>query len=201
MVKFAGNFEIDEHGLVKAEIGIRAHAGYKDRVKHLLNRAARAAEVTMKLTAPDGPRHKSTGGFERAIGRERAEFRFGGAGGGGSYVAIVGVQRTAETIKGGYSYPTNVFQGTGIYGPKGTVIKAAPGNVMRIENYKTRDVDLFKGKVLSHVNKEPGVIFTKTVKGQPPQRAWYEAGRERARLIISSNQHRIFNIHDPLNDI
>lgn len=198
----AGNFEIDEDGLVKAEIGIRGILGRKDRVVNLVNRAAVAAAISMKAQAP----HGKTGAFARAIEKTRPEFRPGGAGGGGTWVAVVGVTRTPETTDAqGFSYPTNVFQGTGIYGPRGSFIKTAPGNVMVIENYKARDIDRGRGIVLGgrtgRLNARPGTIFTHQVIGQRPQRDWYDAGRDRARLIISSNFHRIFNIHDSMSDI
>jgi len=201
----AGNFEIEEHGLLKAEIGIRGHLGYKDRVQHLVNRAARSAELSMKLHVPDGPLTKSTGGMRRAIGRERARFLPGGAGGGGTWVAVVGVQRTAETTKDGHSYPSNVFHGTGVYGPKGTAIKTQPGNVMVIEGYKARDIDRGSGRVLGgrsgHLGARPGVIFTHQVLGQRPQQDWFFDARDRAQVIIASNLHRVFRLGDPMNDI
>ncbi len=203
----AGNFEIDEDGLVKAQIGIRAKLGYKDRVKHLVNRAARAAEVTMKAQAP----HGKTGGFVRAINKTQPHFRPGGAGGGGAWVAVVGVTRTPETTTSdGHSYPTHVFQGTGVFGPRGSFIKTAPGNVMIIEDFKARDIDRGAGKVLGgrtghlkarHLAGRPGVIFTHWVEGQRPQRDWYDAGRNRAQIVISSNYHRIFRMGDRMDDI
>ena len=202
-----GNFEIDEDGLVKAEIGIRGILGRKDRVVHLVNRAGRAAEVTMKLYAPEG----NTGAFKRSIGKSLPEFRPGGAGGGGVWTVVVGVQDTPEIRdRHGYAYPTNVFQGTGVFGPRGHWIKTEPGNVMVIkdwrgENLRARDVDRGTGSVLGgrrgRLVARTGTIFTHQVEGQMPQREWYDAGRDRAQMVISSNFHRIFNIHDSMDDI
>lgn len=201
----AGNFEIDEHGALEAEIGIRGHLGYKDRVQHLVNRAARSAEIHMKLHVPHGPLTKSTGGMRRAIGRQDTRFRPGGAGGGGTWVAIVGVERTPETTTDGFSYPSNVFHGTGLYGPHGRAIKTAPGNVMKIEGYKARDIDRGTGKVLGgrtgRLHARPGVIWTHQVMGQRPQQAWFHDGVDRAQLVIASNLHRVFHLGDRLDDI
>jgi hypothetical protein len=199
----AGNLEIDEDGLVKAAVGIRGVVGRADRVKHLVNRAAAAAEITMRANVPNEKTAEPTGGFERAIGRERAEFRPGGAGGGGSWTAVVGVQRTAETTRNGYSYPTNVFQGTGIYGPRGRAIKASPGNLMifPVKTHFGNTINsIVTGGQRGYVSTK-GVIKTTEVLGQKPQREWYDQGIDRARLIISSNLHRVFNVNDPMGDI
>lgn len=195
----AGNFEIDEHGLLKAQIGIRAIAGRGDRIRHLVTRAARNAAITMKVKAPNNSPHKSTGGFSRAIDHTRAEFRPGGVGGGGTWVALAGATRTADTVDAsGHSYVTNVFQGTGLYGRRGSYIKAKPGNVMVIAGYKTRDWDRSKGRM--HKGKT-GIIFTKWTQGQRPQREWFDAGVDRANMLIASNLHRVFNVNDPMDDI
>ena len=195
----AGNFEIDEQGLVKAEVGIRGILGKRNRVVNLVNRAALAAMITMKAQAPEG----DTGAFARAIEKTRPEFRPGGAGGGGTWVCVVGVTRTPETtVDGGFSYPTNVFQGTGLFGPRGRVIKAAPGNVMvfPVKIHFGRTIAAISAGARGRVAK-PGVVFAKTVRGQQAQTDWYDAGRDRAQLIISSNLHRVFNIHDSMSDI
>lgn len=204
----AGNFEMEESGMLKADIGIRAVLGRKDRIQHLVNRAARSAEVTMKLNVP-----RKSGAMGRAIDRTRAHYVPGGAGGGGTWVAIVGVTETPATRAGGNQfspgvgshYPSMVFHGTGVYGPRGRAIKTAPGNVMVIEDYKARDIDRGKGIVLGgktgRLNARPGIIFTHQVLGQRPQQEWFHEGRRRAELIIASNLHRVFHLGDPMDDI
>jgi hypothetical protein len=206
-----GNFELEEDGLLKANIGIRAVVGRSDRIQHLVTRAAIAAELTMKANAP----HGKTGAFIRSIERSKPFFRPGGPGGGGSYIAVVGVTETPETrskskhLSPGRAshYPTMVFHGTGIYGPQGRVIKTAPGNVMRIEGFKARDIDTAKGIIgggtflTGRIKPFSGILYTHQVLGQRPQQEWFHEGRRRAELIISSNLHRVFNVNDPIDDI
>lgn len=213
----AGNFEIHETGLLQAQVGIRGILGRKDRVKHLLNRAARSAEATMKIAAP-----RRSGAMARSIAKSDPQFRPGGAGGGGTWVVMVGVTETLETRSrqfGGLHrrgpekfgpgtashYPTMVFHGTGVYGPKGRAIKTEPGNVMVIEDYKARDVDRGRGIVLGgrtgRLAARPGIIYTHQVLGQRPQQEWFHEGRRRAELVIASNLHRVFHLGDPMDDI
>lgn len=202
----AGNFEIDEDGLVKARIGIRGIRGRRDRVVHLVNRAGIAAYATMKIEAPAG----KTGAFRRSIDKTRPHFLPGGAGGGGTWTVVVGTTATPDTRAGRGFYPTNVFQGTGVFGPAGVGIKTAPGNVMVIKDwrkagFRDRDVDRGTGTVLGgrsgRLTGRPGIIFTHHVEGQRPQRDWYDHARDRAETIISSNMHRIFNVNDAMDDI
>jgi hypothetical protein len=74
---------------------------------------------------------------------------------------------------------------------------------MKIEGYKARDLDrgIPLGGKRGAFGNSPGIIYTKEVRGQRPQREWYDAGRDRAQLVISSNLHRVFNINDPMDDI
>lgn len=176
----AGNIEIKVDGTMNAEIGLRGIAGKRDNVKKLVEQAAVAASTAMYARAPRG----RTLGLSRRIDWQRAEFRPGGSGGGGTWVARAGV--TA-----GDPYPTHVFRGTGIYGPEGQPITARTGNVMVIDNYKQRDMDFSRNFPVLR-KPRPGPIFTRSIKGQKPQREWFIAGQETAEWYLATYYHRIF---------
>lgn len=177
----AGNFRIDDGGSVlRAEIGLRAIAGRKDNVSKLVRGAARSAAFTMKALAPVG----KTGGLVRRIDWTDAEYRPGGLGGGGTWVARAGVRV-------GDPYPSNVFSGTGIYGPRGQEIRARPGNIMVIEGYKPRDFDRSKRNPILG-KPRAGPIFTRTIKGQRAQQDWFRAGIERAQAHVAFYYGEIF---------
>lgn len=87
--------------------------------------------------------------------KSESTFRPGGEGGGGAYEVIFG-------IKAGTSrHPIYVEQGTGIYGPRNEVIKARTASRM-----------VFYSTLYNRV------ISRKTVKGQRPQRYFYETWKE-----------------------
>lgn len=176
----AGNLEIKEDGSMRALIGLRAIEGKKHQVRHLVNDAAKAASSVMWTLAPQG----KTGNLRRRIDWDRAEYRPGGAGGGGQWVATAGV-------RAGDPYPSYVFRGTGLFGPTQSRITARPGNVMVIDGYKQRDLDFSrKNPVLRKAR--PGPIFTRSIKGQRPQTEWIEKAQDTAEWYIRTYRYKIF---------
>jgi hypothetical protein len=168
----AGNFEIDVNGDVKAEVGIRAIQGRRDKIETLIYRAARAGAEEMRQTVPN-----RKGGMERSIRAEFPRFLPGGAGGGGTWQASFGPTRTAETVRDGWAYPTNVFRGTGLYGPRDRYIRPTRKRAMRFDG-------AYYGR--------KGWIFAKYIRGQKPNRLWYDLGVARANSYVSRNLHRVF---------
>lgn len=168
----AGNFSIEVDGATKATVGIRAVLGRRDKIETLVFRSARAGAEEMKLRVP----HRK-GGMERSIKAEFPRFHPGGAGGGGTWEASFGPTRTSETVKDGWAYPSNVFQGTGLRGPRHRLITPTTRKVMR-----------FPGSFYGR----KGWIFVKWTKGQNPNRLWYELGHARASQYMRRNLHRVF---------
>lgn len=114
-----------------------------------------------RIYAPDGP----TGYIQRHLDATGAQFRPGGAGGGGSYEAVAGVKR------GDSKHPLYVHQGTGLYSYRHDFIR--PNKA---------------GGVLAFEKKGEPTVFTKKVKGQEAQPYVYGAYKQtilyaRARVV------------------
>lgn len=154
------DWSIEEHGADEVVVRIQALKGFKDKVKALVDLAAFNAGSYMKTHAPF-----HSGELYRAIFiHTQTGYRPGGAGGGGSYEAVVGIDTTqaphAETL----------LTGSGIYNteePKNGIFPAS-GNVM-----------VFRGA-------GGDKVFTAWTRGQAPQRGWYDEAMEIAAKTIQA---------------
>lgn len=151
-------------------VRIKAIAGLKDDIKWIATEAAKVGADVMRAGAP-----RKSGQLAARIDWTEARFHLGGAGGGGFWEANAGVRSEP-----GNNYPTHVFTGTGIYGPYGTPVVPATGNILVLNDYKSRDmVSGVAGKA------RPGPIYTRHVKGQRPQTEWVHDANDAAAHFVA----------------
>jgi hypothetical protein len=154
------DWAIEERGADEMVLRIQALKGFRDKVKELLDLAANDAGSYMKTHVPF-----HSGAVYRAIFvHTQSTYRPGGAGGGGSYEAVVGI----DTVEAPHA--ETLLTGSGIFNtdePKNGIYPAQ-GNVM-----------VFRGAAGEKV-------FTAWTRGQEPQRAWYDDALELAARTIQA---------------
>jgi hypothetical protein len=154
------DWSIEERGADEVVVRVQALKGFKEEIKALVDLAAFNAGSYMKTHVPF---HK--GELYRAIFIHTSMgYKAGGAGGGGSYEATVGIDTSQA------EHAEIVLEGSGIYNrddPKNGIFPAN-GNVM-----------VFAGT-------EGDKVFTRWTRGQTPQREWYDDAVELAARTIQS---------------
>lgn len=164
----AGNFELT----VKDYGTIARVKGDVDRAvevsRDIAEDAAQQAAYIMRFLAPEGTSDVHIGyeTLKSRIDWSRATWHPGGAGGGGFWEAAAGVTRS--TAHRPEEDPAIfVYEGTGLFGPFKRLIVPRAGNLL---------VFIDKGVK----------VFTRHVKGQPPQRLWVMAAQDRANAVVAS---------------
>lgn len=164
----AGNFDITLH-----DYGAMAKVkGDADRLvavsRDIAEDAAQQAALVMRFLAPEGTSdiHVGYETLKSRIDWSRATWHPGGVGGGGYWEAAAGVTRS--TMHGPDDDPAIfVYEGTGLFGPFKRLIVPRAGNLL---------VFIDKGHK----------VFTRHVKGQPPQRLWVMASQDRANAVVAA---------------
>ena len=152
-------YEVRTEGLDDFEIRFRAIKELRDDIEQTVTRAAREAGTYMAMHVP-----YHSGQLYRAINVTDAEFHAGGAGGGGYWEAHAGVDVTQAP------HLLGVIEGTGIYNrdtPTNGIFPST-GNVMAFEK---------QGEM---------TVFTAWIRGQEPQRAWFEGAQGVANAVIAN---------------
>ena len=162
-------YGVDVHGADTIVLRMRAIDKFRDEVINALRLAAFSAGAYMKVHVPF-----YSGAVYRAIFITEPQYRPGGAGGGGTWTAMAGVDASLAP------HVEPLIEGSGLYNrdePKNGIFPAN-GNVM-----------VFKGSGSKGVFGEK--VFTRYVAGQKPQRAWFEDAMELANQIIERELHGI----------
>jgi hypothetical protein len=156
----------DSDSIPRAEIRMRAIKGDIGRqVKEIVSEAAHDAARTARMLAPRGVQGRRIGRIRDAIREEPVEYRPGGPGGGGSYVARVWVD---EDLAPQVEY---VYAGTPREDPGG-IIRPKHGNLGGMSH---------RG-VLAIVKKGEPVRFRMFTRGQRPNKAWWDMAQRRAEF-------------------
>lgn len=151
------DYEIRSEGLTDFTVIFRAVRDYREEITDAMEHAARMAGNYMGTHVPF-----HSGQLYRAINVGPVKYTAGGAGGGGFYEVHVGVDEATAP------HAEAVIEGTGIYSRIAPTPGIFPAN----------------GNVMAFSKLGEGVVFTKWVKGQEPQRAWFEDAQDIARNIV-----------------
>lgn len=149
-------WHVETQGLSDFSIFFRAVKEYRDEILATMEEAGHTAGTYMQMHAPY---HR--GDIYRAIFVGPITYRPGAAGGGGFYELNVGVDETKAP------HTEFVIEGTGIYNredPKNGIYPSK-GNVLVFEAGGEK-------------------VFARWVRGQQPQREWFETAQELASQII-----------------
>lgn len=150
------DYRVEVQGVQDFSIFFRAVKEFRDEITEAMQRAAHEAGSYMQMHAP-----YESGDIYRAIFVGPMTYRPGAAGGGGYYEINVGVDEDRAP------HAEFVIEGTGIYNREqpNAGIFPSKGNVLVFE---------------AHGEK----VFTAWVRGQEPQREWFEGAMELADRLI-----------------
>ena len=150
-------YEVQEHD-TNVVLQWRAVKGFREEITSTIKRAADEAGAYMATHVPF-----HSGQMYHAIYVTPVTYKPGGAGGGGTYEAEVGLEASLAP------HAEWVIEGTGIYNrtsPSKGIFTGTYNGVFRFE-------------------KDFGeVVYTPVVHGMKPQRAWFEDAQELAQNII-----------------
>lgn len=171
---------------VQADIRLRAVPGFREEVRDAVNSAVGAAWLHAFEHVP-----VKTGNTRAAIHMTPApKYRPGGAGGGGSWEASVGVDTTLAP------QAAWLLSGTGIYGPEDRTIKprlrAPAGSIfpsMREGREILRRSSRGKGGVLTFQKVGEERRFRPEVTGQEAQTEWWFGALDVARAVLNERIH------------
>jgi len=158
-------FDTSEFDVMRVEGNIVAHGmETREELKAAMHAAVEAAEKVMIAEAPRF-NDELISNIEISFGA--IEYAPGGFGGGGAYVweAVLSIDEHKVP------HVRWVFEGTGRFGPHGSDIKPANGNVMDF-------VD------------DRGRWTVRSTKGQRPQQQWVENAQRAAEAVIDAVTRR-----------
>lgn len=149
-------FRVETEGLTDFSIFFRAVKEYRDEITDAMQKAAQAAGAYMQAHVP-----YESGDIYRAINIGPLTYRPGAAGGGGFYEINVGVDESQAP------HTEYVIEGTGIYNRESPTngIFPSKGNVLVFEAGGEK-------------------VFAAWVRGQEPQREWFENAQALASRLI-----------------
>lgn len=162
--------ELSAHieGDLDAMLRVKGRADRMGReIEHLIKEAAAIGNEGLKAKVPRSGRHDHP--TISAAVRGKAEFKPGGAGGGGYWEARVGIDEERAP-----SHLKYVLEGTGRHGPFGTRIDAGSHHPFTIM-------------------KEGALNFRMWSGGQRPNRRWLTVAQGAARAHIIDGLPRITN--------
>lgn len=185
------NFSVEpvgyDFGRVEADIRFRTIPGMRDEIVDATNQAARMASIYAYDNAPQG----ETGNLRAAINFTPARYRPGGAGGGGTWVAVVGVDETRAP------HANWLLHGTGVFGPRRrqiypkrsrgdatTLFRSPRGGGIGPENKDPRARRKGKGATLTFQKQGEPRRWRRSVAGQPAQDDWWEGAMNVAREVL-----------------
>jgi hypothetical protein len=149
-------WDVHEENL-DAILEFKAIRDFREEIKKSIEHAAHEAGAYMATHVPF-----HSGQLYNAINVGPVTYMPGGAGGGGRYEVLVGVDRDRAP------HAEFVIEGTGLYNrenPKNGIYSNTPGGVMAFEKFGE-------------------MVFTRYTRGQHPQREWFEDAQELARDLI-----------------
>lgn len=150
-------YEVRTEGLSDFEIRFRAIREFREEILETIREAAQIAGSHMATHVP-----YESGALFRAINVGDVDYSPGAAGGGGFYEVHVGVDESQAP------HAEFVIEGTGLYN----------------REHPTNGIFPAQGNVLAFRDRGEEV-FAAWVRGQQPQREWFEDAQELAREHIA----------------